>query len=345
MPTIERFGQQQRDAEKKEPEGPTLNEILAHPEENVLFGKYLKQSDGGDNILAMKLYAGDLKKEDFDALNEKRNEFLEIKERASKLKERFEKNIGGIISASPELKKIVNVAGEEGIRNAIIDRMDEIAITDPERFEDLESGFSGLTGAEESVARGNERIVALCKEWGFTEDEYTKALLARESGDPYALEDLIKSKMGAFKKTFTSYGELMDQGEEIDTRADIKNRLSAVNWNLGNIGGSLSTALFENEAVREMLVANLKGEKGPGKDTSFLEMKDMLKVPHTFEGLDTAWAKYQKEHEHDDGYAIEDARIQFGDEYAENLVPKKKRGFWASIFRTLLSGGIQKRLK
>ena len=53
MPTIERFGQQQRDAEKKEPEGPTLNEILAHPEENVLFGKYLKQSDGGDNILLL----------------------------------------------------------------------------------------------------------------------------------------------------------------------------------------------------------------------------------------------------------------------------------------------------
>jgi len=332
---------EQKEREATEPKGPALDEILAHPEDNTLFSKYLENGDDGDQILAGKLLAGELGADDFHALSEKRKGFLQVKEKAKNMRERLEKNMDGMINASPQLREIVQVAGMEAVRKAMIKRMDEIAITDPEGFADLEGRFNGLTAAEEVVGRGNERIAALCKEHGFTETEYTKALMAREAGDPYALEDLIKSKMGTFQKAFTSYEELTQTEGDIDTRQDIKARLSQVNWNLNNIGGALSTKMFEDPATKEILIANLKKEKGPDKDVSFAEMNGLLKRPGNPKAIRDAWENYQNEHSGDDGYTIEEARERFGNQYAERSVSKKRRGFWATIFRAMLAGSVR----
>ncbi len=350
MPAIEQFGQQQREMERKdreanEPQGPGLDEILAHPRDNALFSKYLENGNDEDQVLAAKLLAGKLEAEDFRTLSEKRKSFLEVKERAKNVSERLEKNIDGIIAASPQMRDIAQVAGMDAIRKAVIKRMDEIAITDPGGFADLEGRFLGLTAAEASIGRGNERIAAIAKEQGFTEQEYARALMAREAGDPYALEDLIKSKMGAFKKTFTGYGELMRQGEEIDSREDIKNRLGLVNWNLNNIGGALSTKLFEDEATKEVLIANLKREREPQPDASFAQINELAKRPRDLATAQREWEKYNEMHENDPGYDITAAKSQFGAEYAERVLGKKRTGFWATIFRLMLSKGIESKLK
>lgn len=354
MPTIEQFGQQQREIQQKEreanePQGPGLNEILAHPEDSALFAKYLERGGDESQLLGVKLLAGELarniSREDFHALNEERKEFLAIRERAKNVREKLEKNFDGIINASPELRESTQVAGADAVRSAVIKRMDEIAITDPERFADLEGRLSGLAATEESVARGNERLDILRKQYGFTEQEYTKALKAREGGDPYALEDLIKSKMGSFKKAFTSYEDLTNQEEEIDTRQDIKNRLSAVNFALGNIGGALDTALFDDPKTREVLMAGFVKEKGPEKETSFAEMRKLSKKIYHPERIQAAWSQYESEHQNDDGFDRDAARTHFADAYAEQVVSKKRLGFWATIFRTMLSGGVQSILK
>ena len=350
MSTIEQFAQQQREVERKEreenePQGPGLDEILAHPKDNALFSKYLENGSDADQILVAKLLSGELEAEDFHILSEKRKSFLEVKEKAKNLSERLEKNIDGIIDASPKMREVVQVAGMDAVRKAIITRMDEIAITDPEGFADFESRFLGLTAAEESVERGNERIAAIAKERGFTDAEYTQALLSREAGDPYALEDLIKSKMGVFKKTFTGYEDLMRQGEDIDTRKDIKDRLSLVNWNLDNIGNTLSTKLFMDAATKKVLVANLKRERQPRPDTSFSQINELANRPRDIEAVQREWETYKNVHENDPGYDIDTAKSQFGTEYAERALGKKRTGFWATIFRLMLSKGIEGKLK
>jgi|GEM_PF-2327614 hypothetical protein len=351
MSAIEQFGQQQRemewkDRETNEPQGPGLDEILAHPKDNALFSKYLENGNDEDQILAAKLLAGELGAEDFHVLSEKRKSFLEVKERAKGVSERLEKNMDGIIAASPQMKEVAQVAGMDAVRKAVIKRMDEIAITDPEGFADLESRFLGLTEAEASIGRGNERIAAIAKEQGFTEQEYSQALMAREAGDPYALEDLIKSKMGVFKKTFTSYEELMRQGGEIDSREDIKDRLSLINWNLNNIGGALSAKLFEDKTAKEILVANFKRERGTQQpDASFSQINELAKRPRDLAAAQREWEKYKEAHESDPGYDIDVAKSQFGTEYAERALGKKRTGFWATIFRLMLSKGVESKLK
>jgi hypothetical protein len=358
MSFIEQFGQRKQEDEQveraeREPKRISLAQILADEKESKLFSAYLEQGDTEDNedkkSLGKKLFKGEeLSETDVDALYEETGKFFATKERADKIRQNLEENKEAIIHASPELRKIVELVGSEVVDAALLERFEEIAITHPEVLASLEDGFAKFSKAGESIEIGNERIDAYCKEYGFTEDEYLDALRRRED-DPYALEDLVKSKMGVWKKIkgkFGSYEDFMNNvNDDLDRRDYVKEKLAVADESLTEMGGILRKTLFQNKEAKQILEANLEHKEGPSEKMTFFEARGLLVAPRDEKEMKEDWAEYQKEHSGATDYNVDVARTNFAKEYASNKMPKKKSGFWATIFRTIFSASIEQKLK
>jgi hypothetical protein len=346
MAFIEKLRQKQGEtaaakAKEQEPQGPTLKEILANGEQSRLFGMYLEEQK--ESGLAQKMMEGELSGDDLDALGERRKEFLEVTERVKEFREQLDaESVAEVVEASPDLQKIAELVGQEGIRDAVLKRLSELAIREPDRFANMNSAAEALRKTKKSVAEENENIEKLCKQYKVTEDEYMAAVQDR---NPKAVENLIEDKMGIFKKLWKERvsGSLEFDLKAADKTSVIKNRVAELDRDLAQLGGSLRSVLVENGSVRKALITNLKGEKVPQQEpgTNFSEAnRSILEAAEKATKIPTAdvqkeWEAYKQKHKGDTGFSVDEARGKFLSGYASSMT-KNKKGFWATIVESII---------
>lgn len=379
MDFTEDFGKKVREDEQaaravEEPQRIPLGDVLRDEHMSRLLASYLEQgafedteeNDGEEDparirldkkSLGEKIYKGEpLSEADVDALHEETGKFFEFKERADAVRARIEANKEALIHASPKLREIVELAGAGTFDSAIVSRFDEIAFAHPDILENLEDTLVGLDRAEASTAVGNERIAALCKEYRVTEDEYKAALRRREDGDPFALEDLVKSKRTRMERIMGKFNFRSKQDpvsilaedpdrkffeEDFDRRSYIREKLAETNESLAEMGTILRGALFTDQEAKGILEGSLERKPNPEKKLTFDEAREMFSIPLDKDEVVREWQTYQQDNANLPGYDVERARKTFSQEYAKKKTPKKKGGFWATVFNAFLSSGIE----
>ncbi len=349
MPIFEKFRKAERedkekaaqDAGEKKIEGPTIKQILADKEQSRLFGLHLEEQ--GNHELGEKIMSGQLSPEEVGELSGERQNFLATMESVKTMRERLSsKNIEEIVASFPEFKRIADSVGPQGVREVILCDLERLAIQDPEHFQNINDAIEDMNRTETAMKEEDEKVSEICKKYKIGESEYLEAV---RSKDPNAVFDLVKSRMGWFKRHFNTPESL---GAEIDgaadRTADIK-RLSAEYENrINGIAEALHATITDNENVWNALVADLQGRKAekPERELAFSEF---MNTPMDGANIQGEWDTYRGAHEHDPGFSEDQAKSDFGSEYLDKNVTKKKKGFWSVVGKALWESFIQGNLK
>jgi hypothetical protein len=252
------------------------------------------------------------------------------------------KNIEEIVASSPELKKIADSVGAKGLRDAVSRDLERLAIEDPEHFKNISGAIENIELTEASIKEEDKKVSEICRKYKIGESEYLEAV--RDKNNPNAVYDLVKSRMGRFRKIF---GSKVSIGMEIagaNRSADIRELSSEYDSCISGIGEALRATITDNENVWTALVADLRGERveRSEKEMSFSELST---PPVDGKGIQTEWQTYRSAHEKDPGFSEDQAKEDFTSEYMDKNVTKKKKGFWSVVGKALWESFIQGNLK
>ena len=218
MPIFEKFRRAEQedkakavqDAGERKIEGPTVKQILADKEQSRLFGLHLEKQ--GNHELGARVISGQLSPEEVVELSAERSNFLATMESVKAMRERLSsKNIEEIVASSPELQKIADAVGSKGLREAVLRDLERLAIADPEHFQNISDAMRDIEQTEALMEEEDKKVGAICRMYEIEESEYLVAI--RDKDNPNAVYDLVKSRMGWFKKHFKTPEAL---GAEID---------------------------------------------------------------------------------------------------------------------------------
>lgn len=338
----ENFGE--KDESKKEIEGPTLKEILANKEQQDLFGEYLETEgvkDLGSKLAGPRL---EVDSNDFAALEEKRKGFLEILDRSKSITESLDANtLTKLVASSPELQTIAGMVGRDGIKAALSKHLPRAAITERQRFIDLEDALQQMAESKKKLDEEDEDIKKWCKENGIAEGEYLELL---QTGDPEKIVKLARSQYSLWQKIATRRKKQENEvhQQSLDNARDIEEYWERYEADMKDVGSLLQLTMMENPLIKESLVADLKKDS-PEKsepNMSFAEMKEVrnsiLQTKASKEELNSAFDVYRRGHQemNDD-----EALHGFSKAYTQDKL-KGKKGFWASILASLFLQRLSK---
>jgi hypothetical protein len=336
----ENFGE--KDEPKKKIEGPTLKEILTNKEQQDLFGEYLG-AEGAEG-LGIKLAEKTLDSSDFAALEEKRKGFLEILGRSKSIMESLDsRTLTKLVESSPDLQTIAGAVGNDGIRNALSKHLPILAITERQRFINIENSLGQLAESKKTIEKEDEEIKKWCKENGIAESEYLELL---QTGDPEKVVKLGRSQYGFWKKLTTSRREEEDivHQQSLDNAREIEEYWKNYEDNLRGVGWLLQLTMMENPTLRKTLIADIRKDVVETKDPgmSFSEMKEAIKTtPIKKEEFDAAFVLYKKGHP---GMDEDHALHEFSQIYTNEKIPRRP-GFWAKIFAVVFASNVENFMK
>ncbi len=354
MPIVEDYLKQKKEAEKKgreaagqegaeEVKGPTLKELLKNNEQSRFFGAYLKER--GEDALAEKLASQEeLSESDYNHLSGQRGDFVHLLETVGKMSEKLNvKNIEELAATSPDLKKFKDLVGSEGIRDALVRNLEEMAIHEPERIKKIGDQFAQLEATKKEFTEKNKEIADILKEYDLSEAEYREAIL---SGDQEALDDFVKDRMGMWAKLKLKFSDdamqkFRDEVDSIDKSKDIEALGAQLDGDMKDLGGILQATLVGNQAVNKALADQLRQRKPEQvtPDMSFPEMNEIMDK----RSVKKAWERFETEYRDDyveNGvYNEEEARRDFAQGYARNAT-KKRKGIWTTIIGAVLAVNV-----
>jgi hypothetical protein len=265
----------------------TLKQILANEKQSALFAEYLRTE--GKEDLAETVASGnfDVSGDDENRLTEERRTFLEIIERSDNVIESLsDQSLKDFIAASPELTKVAERNGPEGIRNVIKSQLPKMAITDRGRFEDLSRYATNIAKKQERGGEINEEIKEAFKDDDISNEKIEKLIQGGEEGKAVARElaEEIRAQMSGSERFF---GNKKSQIEAIQQRleslasmkaADIRDYLAELANDRKKLGDAVGLALIENPVLHEALIADLRSEaiKGPEQEASFKDGRSIL---------------------------------------------------------------------
>lgn len=363
MGIIEKFGAEQREERKKanpssRREGPPLKNIINDPEKFRLFGIYLEQQ--GDEALAVELAKGtSMDANLIDELDQKRAGFLEICDRAELICQSIDgKSLDLILEASPELKKIENMVGADGIQAVIRRQLPELAIREGADFVRIETKIKQLADAQKEIDENEKEIKAFMGKNGISEAVYKKAI---ESGDEVEIRAIILQKISGDKryKQYAPKGWFGMLGVEESINeglltADLEREMSATitmdqvndllqkrELAMQSIGSVLSLTLTNHDIFKESLMKNVRSERleKPEKDMTMNEFKEALNPDR--ETVMEDYKKYRKEHskeywlDNNTRFDEERFRSDFVRNY-EGKIAKGKKGFFTNVFKGMI---------
>ena len=329
-------------AEGKKIEGPTVKQILADKEQSRLFGMHLEEQ--GNHELGEKIISGQLSPEEVAELSDEREAFLTTMESVKTIRERLSsKNIEEIVASSPELKKLADSVGAQGVREAVLRDLERLAIQDPEHFTNIRYAIEDLERTEGLVKEEDEKVVEICRKYNIGESEYLEAV--RDKKNPNAVYDLIKGRMGFFKKNFSKKETIDAEIDGVADRTDDIRELSTrYDGRLKQLAETLQLTVTDNENVWNVLVADLRGQKVERSEKE-LSFSEYMNAPMKGEDIQSGWGAYKSVHEHEQGFSEEQAKADFASEYLESNVLKKKKGFWSVVGKAIWESFIQGSLK
>lgn len=345
------------------PKGASLDKILSDPKKNELFGAMLQQA-GGQNGFGERLLSGKLIQGELEQAEEFRQTFLEKMEKIEKAKESMTpERLKSLAQNSPELQKIMNLAGIEKSSKAILHQFEMVAISDPDRFELLCVDLDKLNEYESGAYKKMDATVErLCKEYNIDSSSYGEILMIEDPKKrEKALQKAVGDGYGRMKKianwftggkmaknkmdAFIAESETKDN-EETDTvgnnagREHILETIEAMNHHLGEVGTTLASTISENQDLRHAIshAATNKDLEGLKREPS-AKFENARKEPK-LNDMESAWESY-KEKNTPDGKKWDEVtdKDTILDNFMTEYKKKKKKeiggGFWGAIWATL----------
>lgn len=336
----------------KQANEPSLTEILADNEKSTLFLICLEEQ--GEQELATNLLTGELSAADRAVLGEKRRLFLDRLEKAQNLQNGLGQYLEDSAKVNTELKKEADTAGTDVLRKVLVDKAISRSFRDPAWMESMSGIVEGREARKEAIAKNNKLISEYCQKHNIKEEEFAATLAVDGEGNPDALKQLVKDKMGIFTRIFTSDRGVMRIVGKLDQREAMKENLAAVNKDLNELGGALRETLLKDPQAEEALAAYIVGESPKKTDGSFQESKTALKefeIP-TKEASrsQTEWNEKKAKGLTDiESFDIDRAYESFIDKAAEdsfqNKMGKGKPGFWATIFKLIMGKKLEAKIE
>jgi len=339
----------ERAEQEKKEKGPSVTEILADDEKSKFFLIYLEEQEEGE--LAHKLLEGNLNAADRAVLEEKRGAFWERLEQAQKIKDSVGGDLENIIKVSPELQQEKKTAGIAALKKVLVDGSISRSFRDPAWMEVMSKKIEDRELGKKAIDLNNQIISEYCKKYNLKEEEFAATLALDDEESPEALKELIKGKMGFFRKIFTSHAELEEMADTIDRREAIKTGLALAENDLHELAGSLHEALQDPRA-EQALAAHITGENPP-KDPSFKESKAALKSyeiqDKEVSALQEVWDKKKEANKDNKSFDIDEEYGSFIEGAAENSVQNKvgkgKGGFWHAVFKLITGHKLEKKIE
>jgi len=347
MSVFEKYVEKQKAAAPATPEEPSrsLKDILADKADSQVFGKYLEEE--GEEDLAASLATGELSADQLEELaGPKRLEFLKLMERSERILETLDADmLKELVSISPDLAKIVNIAGPEGIQSALRRYLPELVILYRDRFEDLEENILNIQEKQKEAAESDKAILDICKEYNITEAQYVELLEGK--GDAAEIAQKLRSSKGFWERRGLSVATLEKKLKDqvaADKLAfqDLKNE---IDFERKRIALSLRTSFRGTDQLREAMILNLRGEALPKQEVlmSFSEMKKENDAKPTEDQVKKDWEKWVADNSidlDDPDTDLVAKRAEFAEQYANRRAAGKKGGFWSTIFQGIFQGTI-----
>lgn len=176
--------------DKKEEHQPTLKDILADKEMSRGFNVYL-EGQGKQEVIA-KMLSGGLERADLDSLAEERQNFLERMTQEKEMREILLSggNLQEFIKNSPDLTRISELVGEDGIKEALATVFHEKALAGQgdSTHKDMFADYTKWAEAATKFVAKNKEMENFLQQRNLTLEEAEKV---RGVDDPDERKDLI----------------------------------------------------------------------------------------------------------------------------------------------------------
>ncbi|MES2314846.1 MAG: hypothetical protein V4524_02830 [Patescibacteria group bacterium] len=344
---------------EEEKEELTLKTIMANKEQSALFAKMIK--DSGDATAAEitgRFMNGAPGEDDLDAMEEYRAQFEkrmnQVESVNGELSAEFIADLG---EQSPDFKKILKALGSEASSEMIKDKMADLAVSDPDRFDTIVKKVEKLQEFKKGTYKDVEDAVKkMAEENNIDADAYMKALAIADEGErEKALQDLVRNQWGFAHKTADSLFSFFGGGSAkiaeklADEKGTVDEVHAALDKHKKGIGKVLAASVTGNEDMRNALAKSVLGEPVKKERVNMKESRDLL--PKETD-IDKQWIPFR------DAFAVggkkwdaltdaeKDAgRAVFGDKMkAESKKKAKDKGFWASLFDSLFGSLVDSKL-
>ncbi|MDE2188737.1 MAG: hypothetical protein KGJ35_03365 [Patescibacteria group bacterium] len=325
------------------PDTLTIKKILDDKEQSALFGDLLKRE--GQEELAQRLVSGKIEADDLDKLAEYRREFSEKMRQAENIEKSLTPEMAAeIIRLDPNLQKIAESSGQEGIIAAAKESLRKMAISDQSRFDEILRHVENVNSYHDGDFKKLEtEVEERCKKMGVNADKYYEAMAINDFDKRQeALSGLIKKDWGKTKRFFNMlFGRSFElskrmklEGEASKNKHDIEQALAELNKRKGELGSVMAASIKGNKEFMEAISRQMVGEP---KKKEVIGMKDAKSGAPTVESTVEEWKRHKskfKNWDQMDEAQIELERGYFLDDMAEKNRKNRagKVGFWASIF-------------
>lgn len=341
--------QEEKEDQAKHVKGDSLGQIMKDPKQVALFGAYLEHA--GAHELFVEFSDRDvevLSKETQGKLAEFREGFLKTTQQAAETVKLLDvKNLNELISVSPELKTITNLNGTENVRKIIEEYLPELAVRNPEQFKDLSDAIKALSEKRSEIAEDEKKLTVFCRKYGIRQKEYLKKM---EEGDVEGSQELLRGKIGWWKKTVSKKARKAHENREVEggdilNEDGIKEHIDALNQDLAQLANVLGGVLGKNETFAKALTADLRGDSIEKKEPE-MPFSEIDQFAGTDEEIKQAWGRYLFANDIIDESSLDyfehsDHVSEFTRQYQNNLL-KKKKGFWAGIGSRLRGKKVNK---
>lgn len=166
-------------AEEKQ---PSLKEIFADKKLGRDFNVWLEGQDKTE--LAGKLVTGKLETADLDVLATEREKFVQRRKEADELKAGLgaQEVLSGFAQKFPEIRRIVELVGEDGVREVMLEVIDKMALAPDDDHESAYDSYNKWLATAEKLTVAQEEMKTMLADSELTADE-AEALIAVDNAE------------------------------------------------------------------------------------------------------------------------------------------------------------------
>ena len=268
----------------------TLAQLRINATDWDRFGKFLGEEDGAEEIAAKVVEgkADNLDREEIAQITELKEKFLILMERSDMVAETLDAGtIAELGKQFPDLQRLIEMNGPEGLRKALKNELPGMAITDPEHFGMLAENIENRVGAKKALQEREKTITAAFRELGITNEQEMIKLIHGDDPTEFA-ENLAEKGLGWFKRTF-GVGASPEDVEKFrrkiadlatQSKSELDENIALIDQNMRTLAAALEMSVMDNPGVKKAFIANTYGEQmeKQEKDMSFAETKDAMKL-------------------------------------------------------------------
>jgi len=323
---------------EEEPEDTlTIKEVLASREQSALLGDMIEH-DGTDEDkeLMARVLSGKMEAADIDRLSKFRGDFSEKIREAETIKEELTPELAKEMAAQhPEIKKIVETVGPDGVVKAVHETIKKMAMTDPKGFDKISKQVETVKSFKKGeIKELNDKVEEICKKQGVNPDNILKAMAIEDEGKRQKAITEIALKDAGFWKMITSGGRI---SKLMNMKGGIDDALAQLDQHKKDLGRIMATTMRANGDMIEALNREMVGVP---KQKEVFGLPEIKKNAPTETGLREKF-KEQKKRIANWDTLDEAGKNGWRDKFLkeEKLAAQKnnaeKQGFWAIVFNAL----------